>query len=172
MCVGARADPRVSPGLRMRSSCDDGALVEGNAVQFVDVEVNHAGVHLDAELRCAAFVGRLGAAVAESDGPVVQRAGHAFTEHDALAQWSALVRAAVEQREDLVLGVAKDGDVAALFTRHAACTEHGDVVDTTDRFPVAHAVAPATAPATAPTGTNCLTSTLALSNSNHGSGSP
>src|SRR5258706_12512790 len=137
MCDGTDAKPPVAPGLRMRGSCDDGAFVEGDAVQFVDVEVNHAGVQLDAELRRAAFVGRLGAAVAESDGPVVQRAGHAFTEYDALAQWSALVRAAVEQREDLVLGVAEDGDVAALFTRHAACPEHGDVVDTTDRFPVA-----------------------------------
>ena len=40
---------------------------------------------LHREARRAAFVGRLRAAVVQADGPVVQRAGHAGAEHDALA---------------------------------------------------------------------------------------
>jgi hypothetical protein len=79
------------------------------------VQVHLAVFHLDAEKRGrAALVGRLGATVAQADGPVVQRAGHAGAEHDALAQRAALVRAAVQQRKHLVLAVAEHGHVHAL----------------------------------------------------------
>src|SRR5487761_2097337 len=139
-------------------------LVQGDAVQLLHVEVYGAAVDLDAEPWCAAFVGRLGAAVGQADGPVVQRAGHALAEDDALAQRAALVRAAIEQREHLVFGIAEDGHVATELAREAARAEHGDVVDLADGLPVAHPIAP--------TGSIWRASTPAFSNSNHGSGSP
>src|SRR5437867_858958 len=107
-------------------------------VQLFDVQVHHAGVHPDAELRRAALVRRLRATIVQADGPVVQRAGHAFAEHDALAQGAALVRAAVEQREYLVFGIAEHGHRAGTGALHAAGAEHRDVVDAADGFPVTH----------------------------------
>src|SRR5438105_1351192 len=113
--------------------------LERELVQLIDVEVHDAVVDLDIEALRAAGVRRLGAAVIETDGPVVQRASDAFAEHDALAQGPTLVRAAVEQREHLVLGIAKDRDRGRVLARDAARAEHRDVGDGTDGFPVAHA---------------------------------
>ena len=94
---------------------------------------------LHREARRAAFVGRRGAAVVQADGPVVQRAGDAGAEHDALRQRAALVRAAVEQREDLVLALRNTATSTPRGARHAARAQHRDVVDAADRRPVVHA---------------------------------
>src|SRR5437868_9598120 len=129
--------------------------------------MHHALRHLDREARRAALVGRLRAAVVEPDRPVVQRTGHAGAEHDALAQRTALVRAAVEQREDLVLGIAEHRDVDTRGTGHAPRTQHGDVVDAADGFPFVHGRAlpffqtVCASLSTTATGVNCRTSTEA-----------
>src|SRR5690606_10174483 len=87
-----------------------------------------------------ALVGRHRAAVVQTDGPVVQRAGHALAEDHALAQRAALVRAAVEQRKDLALRVAEHGHVQATLARHGARAQHGDVVDAADGPPVGRVI--------------------------------
>ena len=48
----------------------------------------------------------------ERDHHVVQRAGHRSAMHDALAQRTPFMRAAILEREDMVLGGAEDGDSA------------------------------------------------------------
>ena len=50
----------------------------------------------------------------------------------------ALVCAFVVEREDFVLGVAEDGDVAAGGALHDARAQAGDVVERADAFPVGH----------------------------------
>src|SRR6185369_17212690 len=95
-------------------------------------------VHLDAELLRAAGVRRVRAAILQADGPVVQRAGHAGAEHDALRQRPAFVRTAVQEREHLVLAVAEHGHMHASRPSHAARAERGDVFHAADHFPVAH----------------------------------
>src|SRR5882724_8340475 len=112
--------------------------VDGQRGQFLGVQVHHALVDLELERLRAAFVRAARAAIGQTDGPVVQRAGHRVAEHDALAQRAALVRAAVEQREDLVFAVAEDRDVGALCARHAARAEHRNVGDQADGFPFTH----------------------------------
>ena len=82
------------------------------AFQFGSVQVHRAVFHLHGELRRAAFIGRGRLAVAQAYGPVVQRAGHAGAEDDALAQRAALVRAMVLDREDAVVGGPEHADVA------------------------------------------------------------
>ena len=109
--------------------------VERQGGQLLGVERDLAGLDLAREARRAAFVRRLRAAVGERDGPVVQRAGDALAEHDALAQRPTHVRAAVEQREHLVLGVAKDRHRGAACALDAARAEHGDVFDLADLLP-------------------------------------
>ena len=154
------AEEHVGP---RQAACSGRAT--GRVVQFIEVEVDHAVFDLDAELRRAALVGRLGAAVVQADGPVVQRAGDALAEHDALRQRTALVRAAVEQREHLVLGVAKHRDVGARAgaqrgaRRAPGCRRRGRWLS----------IGSITA---LPPAVNCRVSTAALSCSNHGSGSP
>lgn len=53
------------------------------------------------------------------DHPIVQRAGDAAAVDDALRQRPVLVRAAVDQREHLVVLGAEDGDVALAGLHHA-----------------------------------------------------
>jgi hypothetical protein len=77
-------------------------------------------------------------AVFQPDDPAVQRAGDAAAEDDALRQRAALVRAAIEQREDAVVRGAEHRDRPAGATLHAARTEGRDVVDAADGDPVVH----------------------------------
>ena len=68
----------------------------------------------------------------------MQRAGDFLAVHDALRQRAVLVRALVVQGEDLVVGSAEDGDVAAAGALDDARAELRDVVQLADQFPVAH----------------------------------
>ncbi len=59
----------------------------------------------------AADVRRLSFAGFKVDLPVVQRAGDAFAVDQALREWSALVRAAVVEGENLIVACTKNRDV-------------------------------------------------------------
>ncbi len=54
----------------------------------------------------------------QRDVPVVQRTGDAVAVDNALAQWPALVRAAIDQCEDLVVAGAEDRDFFAALDRY------------------------------------------------------
>src|SRR6185312_1924287 len=74
----------------------------------------------------------------------------------------------IEQREHLVAIVAEHRDVHSARPADATGTQHGDVGDAADHGPLIHLHAGCS------TGrrVNWRMSTAALSNSNHGSGSP
>jgi hypothetical protein len=69
------------------------------------------------------------------DRPVVQRARHAIAEHDALRQRPALVRTAVEDREDAVVGGTEHRYIAVGMTRTLddARAENGNVGERANR---------------------------------------
>jgi len=77
-------------------------------------------------------------AVVQVEVPAVQRAGDLAPVDDPLRQRPALVCAFVMEREDFVLGVAEDGDVAAGGALHDARPQAGDVIERADVFPVGH----------------------------------
>ena len=87
-----------------------------------------------------ANIGRDRFAAVEVDLPVVQRAGDLLTEHDALGQWAALVRAAVVQREHLIVGGTEHRNVA-FRPGDNACAEWVDLVQGADIEPF-HGVFP------------------------------
>ena len=82
----------------------------------------------------AAFVRALRLARLEAQDPVVQRAGDALAVHDALAQRAPLMRAAVLEREGLIVGGAEDGD-ATLGHAHDARPAARDLVERADVGP-------------------------------------
>ena len=95
-------------------------------------------LHLDLEARARAHVRRHRLTILQVEVPAVQRAGDLAPVDDALRQRPALVCAFVMEREDLVVGVAEDGDVAAGGALHDARAQAGDVVERADAFPVGH----------------------------------
>ena len=82
----------------------------------------------DLKLFDATLVRRTRTTVFELNGPVVQGARHGVTKHDALAQWSALVRTGIEYSIDLVILGAKQGDLWALRLIHATSTQSRNVL--------------------------------------------
>ena len=92
----------------------DGAVIGRSAR---GVEEDAAGLDADAVGADPALVGALRRAGRERDDQAVQRAGHAVAVDDAVGERAALVRAAVVEGEDGVVGGAEDGDAAAgVFT--------------------------------------------------------
>src|SRR5512139_272786 len=73
----------------------------------------------------------------EFDVPAVHRAGHFPAVNDALRQLPALVRAAVFQRKDFVVGGTEHRDVQLAVAHHARA-EEGYVVHIQDVGPVGH----------------------------------
>src|SRR3546814_8251912 len=88
----------------------------------------------------AALVIALRFARLERDVPVVQRAGDAVAVDDALAQRAFLVRAFVDQREDMVVAGAEDGDFLLSGNPHRAGAALGNVGQRSDVDPVGHVV--------------------------------
>jgi hypothetical protein len=91
--------------------------------------------HLDRHRRRAALVIAERLAGRQADPPIVQRTGDRPAMDDALRQAAVLVRTAVEQREDLALRRAEDGDVVAALDLHRAAAANGDLVDPADVEP-------------------------------------
>src|SRR5215211_6369612 len=77
----------------------------------LQVDIDIAFRHFHGKALHFTFVRRDGAAGVQLDARVVQRTGDALAEHDALRQRPAAMRAAVRQREELVVGGAEDRDV-------------------------------------------------------------
>ena len=121
-------------------------------------DVEHAVLDLDRDRAHAALVGALRLAALERDHPVVQRARHRGAVHDALAERAALVRAAVVDGEDAIVGGAEHGDLAVRRV-DAARAAPRDVGDAADGDPVHRAHSAACAMPTAASGRNsCLCS--------------
>src|SRR6266508_1721135 len=108
------------------SPAQSAGRIERSSVRQLQEQV--AVFDFDGKRSGAAGIRRFGAAVFEADGPAVQRAGDAASEHDSLRQGPPLVRAAIEQGEALAFGVAEQGDVAAR-TADDAGAELGDVLE-------------------------------------------
>ncbi len=60
-------------------------------------------LYLDCMVLCATDIRCHGLAAFQFDDPAMQRTGHALAVHDALCQWAAFVRAAVVQRENVIV---------------------------------------------------------------------
>ena len=75
------------------------------------------------------------AAVDNERGWVSSEAAKRAAVDDALAEPSMLVRAAVEESEDLAFGGAEDCDVVAALDLHRTAAAHGDLVDPADVEP-------------------------------------
>src|SRR5690606_18789421 len=73
--------------------------------------------------------------VREPDLPVVERTGDAVLEDEALREGSALVRTAVQQREDAIAGGAEDRDVRAARAPQHAGARGLDVLERADVEP-------------------------------------
>src|SRR5215468_10376922 len=96
---------------------------------------------------------------------IMQRTGHAPVVHNALRQRPALVRAAVVEREHLVILGAEHRDVAACRAYHARA-EARNVLQRADFGPVAHATSIS---ASSAIGLNSLLSTPRRARAAHGS---
>src|SRR5690606_23336647 len=83
------------------------------------------------------LVGTLGLAGGQIKHPVVQRAGDRGAMHDALAQWSVLVRTAVLNGEYLVVLRAEHRNSSS-GSIDAARAAPGNGVDSADLDPVCH----------------------------------
>src|SRR3569623_995693 len=79
----------------------DGRQIEPNATAF----------DLDGKLAGAALIGGHRTTGIQLDVPVVHRAGDLPAMHDPLRQRTALVRAAVLQREDFIVGGTEHGNI-------------------------------------------------------------
>src|SRR5690606_3297614 len=107
----------------MGSSGGSGAGRRGGVVGLaelrrVDLDPAVHDAHSEAPDAAPVRLDRL--AVREPDLPVVERTGDAVLEDEALREGSALVRTAVQQREDASAGGAEDRDVrAARAPQHA-----------------------------------------------------
>src|SRR5262245_35485175 len=95
----------------------------------------------------------------------MQRTGHAPVVHDALRQRPALVRAAIVEREHLVILRAEHRDVAGGRTHHTG-TKARNVLQCADFDPVAHATSISVSSAI---GLNSLLSTPRRARAAHGS---
>src|SRR5690606_8801506 len=76
-------------------------------------------------------------AVLEADLPAMQRTGDLRAVHDALRQRPALMRTAIIQSKDLIIGVAKHGDIAARAPHHPR-PETRNVIHAAYPLPFAH----------------------------------
>src|SRR5690606_25372504 len=92
-------------------------------------------VDLDRYGRGAALVLAQRLAGRQADPPIVQWTGDRAAVDDPLAEPAMLVRAAVEQSEDLALGGAEERDVVAALDLHGAATAHRNLVDPADVEP-------------------------------------
>src|SRR5688572_24392682 len=91
------------------------------------------------------LVGALGLAGLERNHPVVQRAGYRGAMHDALAERSTFMRAAILHGENAIVGGTEDGD-AAKRRGNAARPAAGNVGQLADMDPFRHSPTPLPAP--------------------------
>src|SRR4029453_2274981 len=123
---------------------------------------NGVVLHLGRMRARTSLVGRDRRTAFELNDEIVQRTSDALVVDDALRQRSALVRTAIVQRENLVIGGPKYRNIAGRRP-HDARAENGNIVQRPDFNPVAHTSS------SSASGVNSLRSTPRLARAAQGS---